>query len=411
MESPKPSKRPRLAGSFTPVYPSAAPSTSSPIADDHHSSVKHDVARPAAEEASTLTPVSDVAKPSSHEEMMLLEEEEKEARDEASSPTQTAVAPVVKEEKEIEEEVPQERHEDDGSDADVDMAGTHAESGDSEDRSNDMVHVQTNHDWHWSEPTARPEAVASHLNASMGNLYKLASTPPVRGYPHPSQNLISLYGLDEVTTSVRRVDPLTGEKVNKLRKSYEGKVKDLRIAGRNKAIQTPNEFSNLLMVPDEDWHNSTVHGNELSRGLNTNLLKRACQILPGKLPEKEAEKWKAILATDEAPIAKPGTTAKLPGAQRPGNIQTNQSQGGSGQNFNAPPRPARTTSKRSYQDSSFSGYGEGFVDDEGLSDDDGRTSATGARKRRKKEQDYSVSPLPPQQQSYGVSLAAGGPRH
>jgi Rox3 mediator complex subunit len=388
MESPKPSKRPRLAGNFTPHYPSAAPSTSSPIADEQ-TAIKDDVVvvgRPIAEEASTLTPVSDV-KPSRDEEM-----QEREDGDERSPQRQD------------------QQHEN-GSD-DVDMVEAHIESGDRRSSGSlEQGHVQTNHDWHWSEPTARPEAVAAHLNANMGNLYKLASTSSVHGYPHPSQNLISLYGLDEVVTSIRRVDPLTGEKVNKLRKSYEGKVKELRIAGRNKAIQTPNEFSNLLMVPDEDWHNSTVHGNELSRGLNTNLLKRACQILPGKLPDKEAEKWKAILATDEAPIAKPGATAKFPTAQRPGITQTNQTPNASGQNFNAPPRPARTTSKRSYQDSSFAGYGEGFGDDEDLSDDDGRKSASGARKRRKKEQDYSVSPLPPQQQPYGVSLAAGGPRH
>jgi Rox3 mediator complex subunit len=370
MESPKPSKRPRLEGSFTPLYPSAAPSTSSPIADDH--AAAKDLPKP-LEETSTLTPVSDV-KPS---------REDIHERDVPTPP------------------IDQGDNRADGSDVEM------AEDQDETRPDHEPSRTQTNHDWHWDEPTARPEAVAARLNASIDNLYKLASTPLVRGEPHPSENLISLYGLDELTTSVRRVDPVTGEKVNKIRKSYEGKAKELRIAGRNKAIITPGEFSNLLYVPDEDWHNTAVHGKELSRGLNLKQLQRACAILPGKLPDKEAEKWKAILATDEPPAAKPAASVKAPGgAQRLGASQTGPLQNASGQGINAPPRPIRSTSKRSYQDSSFSGYGEGFVDDEDVSEDDGRMSATGARKRRKKEQDYSVSPLPPQQQSYGVGVVA-----
>jgi hypothetical protein len=240
-------------------------------------------------------------------------------------------------------------------------------------------------------------------------------TALIRASPHPSQNLIAIYNLEETTTSVRRVDPATGEKINKLRKSYEGKIKELRIAGRNKAIQTPGEFSYMLGVPEEDWHNTQVHGKEIPERIpNLDRLRKACQIVQGPLPAREAEKWKALLATDD-PVVPPklaAATAKGPlASQRPSNASTPlQGVGAAQQGLNVPPqRPARSTAKRSYQDASFAGYGEGFVDDEDASDDDGRSNS-GARKRRKKESEFSVSPLP-QQQQYGVGVLAGGPRH
>ena len=54
-----------------------------------------------------------------------------------------------------------------------------------------------------------------------------------------------------------RRDPKTGEKINKLRKSYENKVKALELEGRNKAEANSNELQGLL---DPLW-DSLVEGN------------------------------------------------------------------------------------------------------------------------------------------------------
>jgi hypothetical protein len=203
---------------------------------------------------------------------------------------------------------------------------------------------------------------------------------PIRGSPHPSQNFISLYGLDDLTKSVRRVDPDTGEKINKLRKSYEGKIKELRIPGRNKAISLEDsEFGpEMLMPPEEDWHNTFVHGKEIRKGLNPELLRKAVSFTPGKLPAAEASKWENLLGFDDnVPVkavpkeaqTRPTSTATTTTATTPNPLN----------------RPNRLSSKRSYQDTSFSGYNETFGEDEEATDEDGGLSA-GSRKRRKKVQ-------------------------
>ncbi|KAL9033478.1 MAG: hypothetical protein Q9214_007498, partial [Letrouitia sp. 1 TL-2023] len=48
---------------------------------------------------------------------------------------------------------------------------------------------------------------------------------------------MSLFNLQSLASSVARTDPVTGEKINKMRKSYEGKVKALGLAGRNRAVK------------------------------------------------------------------------------------------------------------------------------------------------------------------------------
>ena len=202
--------------------------------------------------------------------------------------------------------------------------------------------------------------------------------------PHPSDNLISQYHLDKVAASVARKDPVTGEKINKLRKSYEGKVKALQLAGKNKAVSTPNEFTNMLLFPDEEWQNQRVFGKSVEDGLPSSLLSKldkAVQANPGPLPARENERWKSIIGADEPPkitakkssqsFSHPFSSQTLPLATRPG-------------------RPERAGKKRSYLDSSFKGYGEGFLDDDpiGVSagEDEGR-GALSKKKRRKMGQD------------------------
>ena len=207
--------------------------------------------------------------------------------------------------------------------------------------------------------------------------------------PLASENLISLYRLDRVAASVARKDPVTGEKINKLRKSYEGKVKALQLAGKNKAISKSDEFSNMLNYPDEEWFNQKVFGKNVEDGLPASILAKldkAVQASPGSLPAMDSNKWKSIIGADEPPTVKPADlTARKPSQ----GLQVLSESGSSVQNTvmsSRPLRPERTGKKRSYVDSSFKGYGEGFLDDDivgtSAGEEDSRSSLS-KKKRRK----------------------------
>ncbi len=207
---------------------------------------------------------------------------------------------------------------------------------------------------------------------------------------------------------------MTGEKINKLRKSYEGKVKTLHIAGKNKAVSTPAEFSGLINLPDEEWHaHALAGGKHITPDLSLALLaklERAVHMRPGHLPARESERWKAIIGADDAPRPRvaslaaaggdaAGAAAKkvaaaggaIVGAAAPSAAavagKPAQVQGRVGSARASPlmkaSRPERAGKKRSYHDSSFKGYGEGFVDDaETSGDGEGRGGAV-LKKRRK----------------------------
>jgi hypothetical protein len=219
--------------------------------------------------------------------------------------------------------------------------------------------------------------------------------------PHPSQNLMSLYQLNDIAKSVRRVDPTTGEKINKIRKSYEGKVKSLGVAGRNKAVPTPGQWlPHLIVVPEEDYRATRVMGKEIEKGLSEDFLTkltRAVQMAPGKLPDRESDKWKSLIGTEEP---QPQVKAKvgLDGRPKAGPVQT-AAAAGSVRSASSPAasklaRPERTGTKRRYNDSSFKGYGEGFLDDEDISDEDARSTTSGGikKKRRNVSSNSSLQP-------------------
>ncbi|OCL01521.1 Rox3-domain-containing protein, partial [Glonium stellatum] len=239
---------------------------------------------------------------------------------------------------------------------------------------------RSDHDRQGEGSLASERASFERLNADMGSLFKLCENPHPISRPHPSQNLIELYGLTSIAASVARIDPVTGEKINKLRKSYEGKVKNLQIAGKNKAVKVSDEFTNLLQWPDQEWHNQKVHGKNVMDGLGADLLgmlDRAVQMAPGKLPAAEADKWRSLVATDDSVKSKAAVeiTGKKP-------IQPTPNARSSAVPSPAlkPSRPERTGTKRRYNETSFVGYGEGFGDDE-IADstggeDDGRSRIT-----------------------------------
>ena len=136
----------------------------------------------------------------------------------------------------------------------------------------------------------------------------MLSTAHPRSLPHVSKDLISLYGLKRIASTVARKDPMTGAKINKLRKSYEGKVKTLGLTGRNKPTSVPGELLGFMEWPEEGWYDQRVYGKELERALEASgpvmqKVDKAFTFREGQLPKDEHEKWKATLGFDEPPTS------------------------------------------------------------------------------------------------------------
>lgn len=200
-----------------------------------------------------------------------------------------------------------------------------------------------------------------------------------------------------------RRDPNTGEKLVKLRKSYENQIKALEIEGRIKP--KPTDFVLLKMMdPEKDWADEEGRpmweremegedgeavlggGSELESVeafLNTG---GALDLRPGSLPRTENESWKHFLGFDDlttsAPPAKTAasTIATPHGPSRTASstnpLLTRTLQQPAVKNNSAPAsprnthinhpsglRPERSGKKRRYDESSYAGYAEGYEDD------------------------------------------------
>jgi len=207
-------------------------------------------------------------------------------------------------------------------------------------------------------------------NESHVDLCQLA-LPRIR--PDPSQHLLSKYGFSALHAKVARTDPVTHEKINKLRKSYEGQIKNFQLAGKNKPVKDDipeGQWSslNLMMLePEESWYASKVMGKkiEVTPDLESRLQK-AMFLQPGRT--KDDEYWSDLLLHEKArPAPVQETTGKR---APPSSVQRPQVNGNGGRSM--PPatgeaaRPRRDKKKRSYTDNSFEGYEEGFVDDDAV---------------------------------------------
>ncbi|KAK6005220.1 hypothetical protein QM012_007999 [Aureobasidium pullulans] len=236
--------------------------------------------------------------------------------------------------------------------------------------------------------TDMPDAQAP---SSRPALPLLCQSPHPISRPHPNEDLIHLYGLQSIANSVRRTDPVTGEKINKLRKSYEGKVKNFGLSGKNKPTDIEGELGGFMQWDEGSWYDQRIHGRELDKADSSSLmanLGRALTMNPGTLPADEHNKWKAILGLDDG-----NKTPSQPGNKIAGHPQMLKAQASS-MRASAPAsprasnpngiRPDRSNKKRRYDESSYTGYNEGYQDDDGYSTgglDDKRNSAT--KKRRK----------------------------
>lgn len=210
-----------------------------------------------------------------------------------------------------------------------------------------------------------------------------------------TQNLISLFGLQPLAATVARTDPVTGEKINKMRKSYEGQLKTLGLAGRNRSVKHEEGklmgLREMTLWPEEEWQNQKVGSKDIHKGLPSGILAKldkAMQMQPGPLPNNN--EWENLLGNDNPKPVEPTKASKIPNKPvAKANAQVN------GNAANAETvRPQRTNKKRSYGDASFegyTGYAEGIEDDDadtggGYSSGDtqfSRKSGRAAKKRKK----------------------------
>lgn len=210
-----------------------------------------------------------------------------------------------------------------------------------------------------------------------------------------TQNLISLFGLQPLAATVARSDPVTGEKINKMRKSYEGQLKTLGLAGRNRSVKHQEGklmgLREMTLWPEEEWQNQKVGGKDIHKGLPSGILAKldkAMQMQPGPLPNNN--EWENLLGNDNPKPVEATKASKMPNkplAKANGPVNGNTA--------NAETvRPQRTNKKRSYGDASFegyTGYAEGIEDDDadtggGYSSGDtqfSRKSGRAAKKRKK----------------------------
>jgi hypothetical protein len=190
---------------------------------------------------------------------------------------------------------------------------------------------------------------------------------------------------------VARTDPVTGEKINKLRKSYEGHIKALQIAGKPKAVKMEGAISQIHEWPEEEWYNQKVHGKEYEKALDAekgslttdfdSLLNSAfAGMAPGPLPTGDSNRYRAYLGTDEVSKSKVGPDGAASRSIHPASATPTPINSAAGSRAS---RPERSGSKRSYTDASFQGYSEGFTDDgyaDSPGEDDGQGNIT--KKRR-----------------------------
>ena len=208
-----------------------------------------------------------------------------------------------------------------------------------------------------------------------------------RQKPDPQQHLLAIYGLGPLLRSVARTDPRSGEKINKLRKSYEGQIKGFNLSGRNKPVKgernidedQPGPLRRMIgsspwgLQPEEQWN--AEHAKlkiEVTPDFRAKL-KQAVQMQPGTV--RNNAHWEDVLGFE-----KPGV--RLPAAVQPQNQipLPRPNPNGVVRQFGQGAEAKRQTrgKKRSYGDDSFVGYGEGFSDPE-----DGDGDEYGQRKRKK----------------------------
>ncbi|KAL4787217.1 hypothetical protein BJX76DRAFT_345712 [Aspergillus varians] len=253
------------------------------------------------------------------------------------------------------------------------------------------------------------------LQKDFSSAFHLCKSSHIATGPDPSVDLISLYGLGPVAKSVARNDPITGEKINRLRKSYEGKLKGLGLSGRNKPVKhdpaTLGGLRQMTMWPEEEWQNQKVFGKEIKvaemESALYNLQMKAMKMEPGTVPKNDY--WEDVLGHDKPTKNTTIGEASKKTTAPPNVVRSITQPNGTPQSVESERnRPSRGR-KRHYDENSFVGYGEGFADD----DDESAFYSSGeggGKKKRKKDHVSKIPPPPDRGGSYGVGMFGIDPK-
>ncbi|KAI5862925.1 Rox3-domain-containing protein [Durotheca rogersii] len=241
-----------------------------------------------------------------------------------------------------------------------------------------------------------------NLHMDVGEKYLLCRTPHSVSSPCMSDDLFERFGLTGIAAEVARTKP-NGEK-NALRKTYKGQIKSLGLSGHFDAVkkdpQDQDSLKTLLDFPEEEWCTREVRGKEIERGLSQSLLAnltRATTMVRGQIPKTM---WDSAVLGDLAPGNAPkkvshdqATRQTAPSTPVPSGLGVTPKP-------NKPltsqmDRARRIGKKRSYQDSSFEGYGDGYADDDvgGYSTGDGEERLKLKRRKQVHTDDPSSANL------------------
>ncbi|KAE9375009.1 Rox3-domain-containing protein [Stipitochalara longipes BDJ] len=267
--------------------------------------------------------------------------------------------------------------------------------GDTGDRDQKKVHVEDS------------RASIDDLHLDVGEKYLLCRTPHPARLPDLKQDLYALYTLEDLAKSVARTNP-DGSKAVKLRKTYKNHIKEHGVSGAfdsvKKEMDAPDTLMAMMLAPEEEWDAQYTRGKEVGKGLPENVMAsmgKAFTMAKGIIPKTT---WNAsvlgelnVPAQTESKVLQNGSKTPIP--QNPSIARTAKSDAA---------RPKRSVKKRTYGDSSYEGYGEGYVDDDaqetGYSTGDGEDRG-GSRKRPKKTtQSHSFQNPPMRQNSYGPGM-------
>lgn len=199
-------------------------------------------------------------------------------------------------------------------------------------------------------------------------------------------DLSERYGLEDIAASVARVDD-NGQK-KKVRKTYKNYMRSLSGAFEpvKKDEGSPDTMLFTMLLPQEEWDAKTGRTAQVEKGLPEEALaslSKAMTMTRGVIPKSV---WNPSVL-GELTSAPAASAVKLGpnGVKKP--VTAPQAAPGPRAVKEEAARPKRNKKQRNYGDSSFEGYGEGFVDDDlqdgGYSGGDG-DDTPGGRKRLKK---------------------------
>ncbi|KAK4168977.1 mediator of RNA polymerase II transcription subunit 19 [Cladorrhinum sp. PSN259] len=227
------------------------------------------------------------------------------------------------------------------------------------------------------------------LHLDVGEKYLLCRTPHPTPRPNVSEDLFEMYGLTQIAAEVARVLP-NGEK-NAIRKTYKGHIKKLGVQGHFDSVksdpQQRDSLIGLMRAPLDAFEAHFVRGKEIQLGFTNDVqskLSKALTMGRGVVPKSL---WDSSVLGDLGPgkSDKQSSSARPTAPNTPLTIGGLQPRAKVGTPLPVPDvaRAKRSIMKRSYGDSSFEGYGEGYMDDDtGYSTGEGDMASV--KKRRKK---------------------------